>query len=185
MWGELARRLQVRSCLPAHAQLCKHQVVVICMPGWPALLISRLSTAEIPSQTMRVMDTIWVSIVSTIPGLNVPKWINVFRYFTCLLFTVYLVVLVWEHNRLLWKVLHGLNFELHCDLKAVTWELVPRSTRPSKDLLDELIFSINTKTTIYNVILRFAIHNEKDKVTWSSLWMALTNHINFLRQQNN
>ena len=82
---------------------------------------------------MGVVDAIWMFIVSTILGQNSPKWINVFRYLACLLFTVHLLVLVWEHIRLLWTVLHGLNFELHCDLKAATWDLVPRSTRPSND----------------------------------------------------
>ena len=66
---------------------------------------------------MGAVDTIWVLIVSTIPGLNDISLTNVFRCLACLHFTVYLLVLVWEHISI-----HAINgsawpkcFELHCD----------------------------------------------------------------------
>ena len=42
---------------------------------------------------MGVVGTIWVLFVSTIPGLNVPKRISVFRYLSGLQFIVYLLFL--------------------------------------------------------------------------------------------
>ena len=62
---------------------------------------------------MGVVDTIWVLIGPTIPGLNDIQLINVFRYFACLQFTVYLLFLVWEYISMLSTVLHGLNV-LNC-----------------------------------------------------------------------
>ena len=64
--------------------------------------------------SMGVVGTIWVLVVSTIAGLIYLQWSNVFCYLACLQFTVYLLVLVWEHISMLSTVLLGLNF-LNCN----------------------------------------------------------------------
>ena len=62
-----------------------------------------------------IVDTIWVSIVSIIPGLNVPKWLNVFRCLACLHLIVYLLFLDWE--------LIACSRQSEMGLKSALWEL--------------------------------------------------------------
>ena len=72
---------------------------------------------------MGVVNTLWVLIVSTIPGLNVPKWTSVFCYLSGLQFIVYLLFLGLELLACSWqfeigpKVLTCTRSE-NCDLRT-------------------------------------------------------------------
>ena len=72
-------------------------------------------------QIMGIVDMICVSIVSTKPSSNVPKWINVFRYLACLQVIAYRLFLVWEPMVYYRQFDICLLFELHSAIKFMTW----------------------------------------------------------------
>ena len=65
---------------------------------------------------MGVVDTIWVLIVSTIPGLNFLEVINVFRYLSNHQFIVYLLFLDKELMACSRQSEMGLKFKLYLAL---------------------------------------------------------------------
>ena len=66
------------------------------------------------------LSTTCVSIMSTIPGLNGTKLLNVFRYLACLQFIAYLPAFVLELMFCFRQFDMGLNFVLYRALKIVT-----------------------------------------------------------------
>ena len=84
--------------------------------------------------TMGVVDTIWVLIVSTI------AWPKLSLMIKCLSLPCLSSIHRLSSRSCLGAHQHAINgsawpkiFEVRCDLKAVTCELVPRSARPSND----------------------------------------------------
>ena len=74
----------------------KHRMIQELLQGW-SLLIG-------------ILDTICMSIVSTIPSLNAPKLINIHRYLYCFQIITYLRFITFEPMALLSTVWYGLKF---------------------------------------------------------------------------